>query len=285
MPPAQRRHAYVDVNPYAGAMVKRTRDPMQIALSRVEPRASINPDAASAKHEQAYMYPNGIVKRAPSVMLNGRYYTDPRGDNHRTAHDGDMQRDAQGGNQYPRGVAEGQPRRSIESNFLLTINPNRKWGTDGTGHDPIAQQIFRQTLDTLCENANFLTCLKVPTKTRAQPDYSAHFQNDALHFTDVIVNVDAKGTIEVGEKQKRMHAHMVIEIKHYSMLQLNPPVIRSLFKEIWNEICEQPAYAKYELTAMPYVDVQLLKQNNAMDIIKAYVRKSVGPVSTPDINL
>jgi hypothetical protein len=36
---------------------------------------------------------------------------------------------------------------------------------------------------------------------------------------------------------------------------------------------------------MPYVDVQLLKQNNAMDIIKAYVRKSVGPVSTPDINL
>jgi hypothetical protein len=69
------------------------------------------------------------------------------------------------------------------------------------------------------------------------------------------------------------------------MLQLNPPVIRSLFKEIWNEICQQPGYAKYELNAMPYVDVQLLKQNNAMDIIKAYVRKSVGPVSTPDISL
>ena len=189
-----RRHAYVDVNPYAGAMVKRTRDPMQIALSRVEPRSSINPDA-SAKHDQAYMYPNGIIKRAPSVMLNGRYYTDPRGDNHRTRMDGEMQRVAQGSGAFPNGVAAGQPRRSIESNFLLTINPNRKWGTDGTGNDPNATRIFQQTLNALCENANFLTCLKVPTKTRAQPDYSAHFQQDALNFTDVIVSVDAKGTI------------------------------------------------------------------------------------------
>ena len=106
-----------------------------------------------------------------------------------------------------------------------------------------------------------------------------------LNFTDVIVSVDAKGTIEVGEKQKRMHAHMVVEIKHFSMIQLNVPVIRSLFKTIWNEICEQPSNTQYELKAMPYVDVQLLKQSNAMDIIKAYVRKSVGPVSTPDINL
>ena len=284
MPPSQRRHAYVDVNPYAGAMVKRTRDPMQIALSRVEPRATINPEA-SAKHDQTYMYPNGIIKRAPSVMLNGRYYTDPRGDNHRTSMDGEMQRVAQGSNTLPRGVAAGQPRRSIESNFLLTINPNRKWGMDGTGYDQNVTRIFRQTLDTLCENANFLTCLKVPTKTRAQPDYSAHFQQDAQHFTDVIVNVDAKGTIEVGEKQKRMHAHMVIEIKHFSMIQLNVPVIRSLFKSIWNEICKQTIYRQYELNAMPYVDVQLLKQSNAMDIIKAYVRKSVGPTSTPDINL
>lgn len=279
-----RRHAYVDVNPYAGAMVKRTRDPMQIALSRVEPRSSINPDA-SAKHDQAYMYPNGIIKRAPSVMLNGRYYTDPRGDNHRTRMDGEMQRVAQGSGAFPNGVAAGQPRRSIESNFLLTINPNRKWGTDGTGNDPNATRIFQQTLNALCENANFLTCLKVPTKTRAQPDYSAHFQQDALNFTDVIVSVDAKGTIEVGEKQKRMHAHMVVEIKHFSMIQLNVPVIRSLFKTIWNEICEQPSNTQYELKAMPYVDVQLLKQSNAMDIIKAYVRKSVGPVATPDINL
>lgn len=265
-------------------MVKRTRDPMQIALSRVEPRATINPEA-SAKHDQTYMYPNGIIKRAPSVMLNGRYYTDPRGDNHRTSMDGEMQRVAQGSNTLPRGVAAGQPRRSIESNFLLTINPNRKWGMDGTGHDQNATRIFRQTLDTLCENTNFLTCLKVPTKTRAQPDYSAHFQQDAQHFTDVIVNVDAKGTIEVGEKQKRMHAHVVIEIKHFSMIQLNVPVIRSLFKSIWNEICKQTIYRQYELNAMPYVDVQLLKQSNAMDIIKAYVRKSVGPTSTPDINL
>ena len=53
----------------------------------------------------------------------------------------------------------------------------------------------------------------------------------------------------------------------------------------WNEICEQPSNTQYELKAMPYVDVQLLKQSNAMDIIKAYVRKSVGPVATPDINL
>ena len=283
MPPSQRRHAYVDTNPYTGAMVARNRNPLQVALSRVEPRATLNADAASAKHNQAYMYPNGIIKRAPSVMLNGRYYTDPRGDNHQSSQDGDLQRLAQGSGVFPTGVAAGQPRRSIESNFLLTINPNRKWSADGT-HAAVSD-IFEKTINKLCENENFLTCLKVPTTTRAKPDYSAHFQRDAENFTDVIVSIDAKGTIEVGEKLKRMHAHLVIEIKHFSMIQLNVPVIRHLFKDIWNEICALPHNAAFRLFAMPYVDVQLLKQSNAMDIIKAYVRKSVGPVSTPDIDL
>ena len=261
MPLTQVSHSHANAKPFTGAMVKRTRDPMKVALSSRSKKMH-----TSAKHEQAYMYPDGVIKRAPSVMLNGHYYTDPRSD--RTKSDGETQRNAQGGNKIPRGVVAGQARRLIESNFLLTINPNRKWGSDGT--DQIARDIFRQTMDKL--EANFLMCLKVPAKTRAQPDYSPHFQKDVLD--DVIVTVDAKDSIEVGEKQKRMHAHTIIDIKHYSMIQLNMPAIRSHFKEIWNEICTKPAYTSYKLKAMPYVDVQLLKQSNAMDIIKAYMNKS-----------
>ena len=278
MPPSVRRHAYVPFDP-SGIMVARNRAPMQVALSRVQPRATINADA-SAKHNQAYMYPGGIIKRAPSVMLNGRYYTDPRGDNHRTAADGLMQQQAQGKPEYPRGVAPGQPRRSIESNFLVTINPNRRWSDDGT--DPTAARIFQRTLVKLCENDFFLACLKVPATTRATPDYSGHFKADALNWTDVITSVDAKGTVEIGEKLKRMHAHLIVEVRHFSMLQINGKVLSKLFKDVWNDHCDDDAYI---LRSKPYVDVQLLKQSNAMDIIKAYLHKSVGPVTTPDIDL
>jgi hypothetical protein len=54
-------------------MVKRTRDPMQVALSRVQPRASINPDAG-AKHDQAYMHPGN------SVSFSGKHppWSDPQ---------------------------------------------------------------------------------------------------------------------------------------------------------------------------------------------------------------
>ena len=58
-------------------MVKRDSKPFQIAVARVSKATSMG-DLNSVKNQQAYMYPDGKIVRAPSVLINGRYYTDPR---------------------------------------------------------------------------------------------------------------------------------------------------------------------------------------------------------------
>jgi len=242
----------------------------------------INRVTTGGKFMQEYMYPDGKIMRAPSLYLGKkrRYYTDPRGDETHTYEESLDQQEMQGKTfrelfaQYG-AFKPGIPRRSVESNFLITINPNRKWGEDGD--DSIAKTIFNRTLQKLTSNSEFLTILKVPAQTRqtsTRPDFSAHYKNDALNFADVIANTEIRGVIEIGETQRRMHAHIVVEMKHYSMIQIDKLLIRNRFTEIWNEVCSSGrSYELYKLRKGPYIDVQLLKQKNAMQIIMAYMRK------------
>jgi len=44
-----------------------------------------------------------------------------------------------------------------------------------------------------------------------------------------VVALWSYGPIEVGEQPKRMHAHLAVEMKHFSMSQLNLKVIKNLF--------------------------------------------------------
>ena len=61
--------------------------------------------------------------------------------------------------------------------------------------------------------------LKVPSKTKT-PHYTAHYQRDGQEWTDEgqhipwvdVLNGPVKwdSTVEIGEKQHRMHAHCVV---------------------------------------------------------------------------
>jgi hypothetical protein len=242
-------------------------------------RRKIERVQTSKKFMQEYMY-DGKIKRAPSVFLGAkkRYYTDPRGDSTFSYQESVAQQNMQGKTlseirkssavDFTRGV----PRRLIESNFLITINPNRKWGAEG--EDSIARDLFNKTMKQLTSQKEFFSILKVPQSTRAtatNPDFSGHYRND--DFSDIVNDTDIKGVVEIGETQRRMHAHVIIEMKHYGMIQMCPKTIRTNFTQIWNKLCQSRAYRDYGLRKGPYVDVQLLKQKNALQIVRRYLRK------------
>ena len=277
-------------------MVKRDSKPFQIAIGRVAKATSMG-DLNSVKNQQAYMYPDGKIVRAPSVLINGRYYSDPRGHHHSTAEELALQSAHQGKLGLPTGVTAGQPRRSVESNFLITINPNRKWGVPkGNGEDATIMRVFHQSLMAMTTNENFLSLLKVPSKTKT-PHYTAHYQRDGQEWTDNegqhlpwvdVLNGPVKwdSTVEIGEKQHRMHAHCVVEIRHYSQIQFNIEMIQHTFRREFNLAMDAAGVPQEvrRLTGKPYVDVQLLKQNNSKDIVYRYVRKMVGGKSV-EINV
>ena len=56
-------------------MVARKRQP-QVATQRVSLKPA--PGGKSVKANQAWKYPGNNIVRADSVLLNGRYYTDPK---------------------------------------------------------------------------------------------------------------------------------------------------------------------------------------------------------------
>ena len=235
--------------------------------------------ATSKKFMQEYMY-EGKIKRAPSVFLGPkkRYYTDPRGDSTFSYEESVAQQNMQGKTMSELrqmsavNLDRGVPRRLIESNFLITINPNRKWGAEG--EDAIARVLFNKTMKQLTSQQEFFSILKVPQSTRAtasSPDLSGHYRND--DFSDVVNDTDIKGVVEIGETQRRMHAHVIIEMKHYGMIQMCPKTIRTNFTQIWNKLCQSRAYRDYGLRKGPYVDVQLLKQKNALQIVRRYMSK------------
>lgn len=277
-------------------MVKRDSKPFQIAIGRVAKATSMG-DLNSVKNQQAYMYPDGKIVRAPSVLINGRYYSDPRGHHHSTAEELALQSAHQGKLGLPTDVAAGQPRRSVESNFLITINPNRKWGVPkGNGEDATIMRIFHQSLMAMTTNENFLSLLKIPSKTKT-PHYTAHYQRDGQEWTDNegqhlpwvdVLNGPVKwdSTVEIGEKQHRMHAHCVVEIRHYSQIQFNIEMIQHTFRREFNLAMDAAGVPQEvrRLAGKPYVDVQLLKQNNSKDIVYRYVRKMVGGKSV-EINV
>ena len=234
-------------------------------VSDTEPmvRRKIN-YATSKKFMQEYMY-DGKIKRAPSVFLGPkkRYYTDPRGDSTFSYEESVAQQNMQGKTRSELrqmgavDVSLGVPRRLIESNFLITINPNRKWGAEG--EDAVARHLFNKTMQQLTSQQEFFSILKVPQSTRAtatSPDFSGHYRND--DFSDVVNDTDIKGVVEIGETQRRMHAHVMIAMKHYGMIQMCPKTIKTNFTQFWNKLCQSRAYRDYGLRKGPYVDVQLL---------------------------
>ena len=132
-----------------------------------------------------------------------------------------------------------------------------------------------------------------PSKTKT-PHYTAHYQRDGQEWTDEgqhipwvdVLNGPVKwdSTVEIGEKQHRMHAHCVVEIRHYSQIQFNIDMVQTIFRREFNLAMEAAGVPDKRLTGKPYGDVQLLKQNNSKDIVYRYVRKMVGGKSV-EINI
>ena len=224
-----------------------------VNVQRVSKKSA--PGGKTAKSKQAWKYAGFTILRADATTINGRYYTDPKEDNC-----GDI--DKQGTELGPHAVAEGTPRRKQESNFFITVNPNRMFREDT---EALARLRFSAALTHLAEKEVLVRYLLFGPKSK-------HYANDFAH--DVIVpSIDWKSTVEVGDEKKRMHAHIILEIEHYSQIQINLKMFQAEFNKAFNSGLADDSPLR--LSDPPYLQVKLLPQNDWATIMKQYIRKGM----------
>ena len=205
----------------------------------------------SAKKSQTWRYAGGQILRAPSKMINGTRYVDPK--------DASL------------------PRRKQESNFFMTINPNM------VVKDSDAQvDTMKHVLHKLSQAPMLATYLRFGPKVEGPIAAGPHADEDYRKdkYADVVHSVEWKACAETGDVLRRLHAHVWLTVHHYSQVQINVSVLQHLTKQIYNQ---RMGAMKKELhiKRLPYVHIKLLPQSNWTSVMKQYIHKGmIGPTKT-----
>jgi hypothetical protein len=208
----------------------------------------------SNKDQQRWKYKNFEIQRAPTLVINGTKYTDPK--------------------ELPNEL----PRRKNSSTFFVTVNPNKVVPDDLKA---VADDAWKEGLQALEQGvAENGTCIKFG------PNDPATFAAD--RFEDVIIGRPKfVAKTEVGPKSGRLHAHLRVKVVHYSQVHLSIPKIQEIFKKAYDEAVAKAARkhtggdmrrtahvkSQLQINGLPYVDIELLSQSNASEIMLRYMFK------------
>lgn len=209
------------------------------------------PGGKNVKGRQAWRYPGGVIERADTIYLNGRYYTDPK---EAEAGAPSTQGEFLGGD-------TGTPRRKQESTFFITINPNQRVSAP---LEHKARGNFERALAHLQEPATLAQCLKFGPK-------DSHYASDKAG--DVLTEIEWNAKVEVGEKLGRMHAHIICRIVHYSQVQVDTRAMQYHFRTAYNSgLVVGDALA---MSNPPYIHIKMLPQSNWSQVYSQYMVKGM----------
>lgn len=204
--------------------------------------------AHSAKTKQAWRYQGGQILRAVSTRINNKEYEDPKD--------------------------PGQPRRKQESNFFLTINPNKTPKDDSPEHLPAAVTAMERMLQQISQDSVLATYIKFGPKVLGTPPAAQDYRLD--RYADVVHSVDWKAAVESGDVLRRLHTHIWLTITHYSQVQINIQMLQHIAREEYNKALPLGnAFDYLRIKDMPYVHVKLLPQSDWTDVMRQYIHKGM----------
>lgn len=193
--------------------------------------------SGDAKAQQAWKYPGFVIQRAPGVTLkSGKQYTDNKPG------------------------SQGLPRRVQESNFSITISTLKSPSAANLNR---AYHCLNRALQALASEQVFVNIIKFGPK-------SAWFRDDLP--SDVITGVDWNASIELGGKYNRLHAHILVTIRHYSQIQIDPFAVERYARTAWNR-CVQDQNSPLYATGKFYVHVKPRSQKDYPLISQQYIIK------------
>ena len=236
---ALRLSANYKANARPAPMVKRIRSTKVTAGTGSIPvgLSQGNPDA---KGDQAWKYAGGNVERLPSTTVNGVELFDH--------------------------ITKGAPRRKQESSFFITVNTNKAGKTPEETQDIIAG--LEAAVTGMGDEAILATLIKFG------PMNPEEYGNDK--YADVVKEVSFQGRVEIGPVMRRVHAHIILKVIHYSQIHLFVGMMQEYVKTVYNKtITLKDGEFGVEIKGKPWVAIRRLPQQRWREIMEDYLRKGM----------
>lgn len=204
------------------------------------------------------------------------------------------------------GDAFGVKRSLRESNFMITLQTNYKPRNKTEGRE--VQNAFVGALQRVFNDETELSKMLLfgvfPDKN---PPKGVNFGND--NYEDHVESVTSNVGVEYGPKTRRLHAHVLLTVKHYSRIFFDRQTAANRIVELmrghsakmgkfYSDEWWGPEYAEdgQKLVMRSrrmkpgrsqdrslYVQVKLLPQTNLQDLLKLYISKTVRAYNAGDI--
>ena len=137
--------------------------------------------------------------------------------------------------------------------------------------------------------------LTVANKTKSEFDYPQSYIHD--EYDTHIKEVDVECGVEIGPQQRLHHFHCMCTITHWSKIQMDYFAMAAWLQDAFKgtthldpETGEGRFYLKdqnglpyYRDSEFPYIQVKLYPEDNYMDILSEYIKKTVPHVTFTDL--
>jgi hypothetical protein len=150
---------------------------------------------------------------------------------------------------------EQKKKRIKYSNWFVTVNPNIVMDVGDKRYKKY-YETFKKTLDAIFDKKKIHNFIEIKNTTDKFDD-------------QYIKNINVHYTTEFGEKNRNLHGHAMIEIKHYTLLRLNYEKIRKTVKAIL--VKENYMKDNNEI----HLDVQTYRNQRTLhDLVLDYMKKN-----------
>ena len=237
---ALRLSANYKANARPAPMVKRIRSTKVYAGTGSIPVGVSQGIGLNAKGDQTWKYAGGNVERLPSTLVNGVELFDH--------------------------ITVGAPRRKQESSFFITINTNK------AGKTPEETQKIIEGLQAAVTGMGDEAILA--TLIKFGPKNPENYGDDK--YADVVKEVSFEGRVEIGPVMKRVHAHVILRVIHYSQIHLFVGMMQEYVKTVYNKtITLKDGEFGVEIKGKPWVAIRRLPQQRWREIMEDYLRKGM----------
>ena len=168
-----------------------------------------------------------------------------------------------------------EKRKKQMTRIFMTINFNK------SGKDPNDAELLTRAMHKMLDQLSVWRDVNAPYGVARYLQFGPkHEEYRQDKYSAVITDVQWDAAVETGQIKERVHAHVIIEIQHYSQVRIDKDMLQYHARQAYEEAITSIAPGRSELAPhlLPFVYLKLLPEGNWTEMVRDYIHKASAPV-------